>query len=137
MKSAKDKKGSGPRLDMTPMIDVVFLLLIFFVVVFKQDDILSTLAAAKPGTDELVEPTREIKEINLLSIDVTAAGFALNGKSVNRDELDGKLKKYSRISTESMITVKCTPDSSHGLLVQALDLCSKHGMRNVSVFSRR
>ena len=33
----KQNKGESPKLDMTPMIDVVFQLLIFFVVTLKQD----------------------------------------------------------------------------------------------------
>jgi biopolymer transport protein ExbD len=36
----KRNKGETPKLDMTPMIDVVFQLLIFFVVTLKQEDIL-------------------------------------------------------------------------------------------------
>ena len=45
----KQNKGESPKLDMTPMIDVVFQLLIFFVVTLKQEDILSKLSAARPA----------------------------------------------------------------------------------------
>jgi biopolymer transport protein ExbD len=34
----KRNKGESPKLDMTPMIDVVFQLLIFFVVTLKQEE---------------------------------------------------------------------------------------------------
>lgn len=37
------------RLEMTPMIDVVFQLLIFFLVTLRQEDILAQLQAMRPS----------------------------------------------------------------------------------------
>ena len=48
----KVNKGESPKLDMTPMIDVVFQLLIFFVVTLKQEDILAKLSAARPAPNQ-------------------------------------------------------------------------------------
>ena len=39
------KPQENPQLDMTPMIDVVFELIIFFVVTIQQEDIFSKLNA--------------------------------------------------------------------------------------------
>ena len=43
------KPQDNPQLDMTPMIDVVFELIIFFVVTIKQEDIFSKLNANRPA----------------------------------------------------------------------------------------
>ena len=43
------KQQENPALDMTPMIDVVFELIIFFVVSIKQEDIFSKLNANRPA----------------------------------------------------------------------------------------
>ena len=43
------KPQENPALDMTPMIDVVFELIIFFVVTIKQEDIFSKLNANRPA----------------------------------------------------------------------------------------
>ena len=43
------KPQDNPQLDMTPMIDVVFELIIFFVVTIKQEDTLSRLNANRPA----------------------------------------------------------------------------------------
>ncbi|MBQ2345755.1 MAG: biopolymer transporter ExbD, partial [Kiritimatiellae bacterium] len=37
------KPQENPQLDMTPMIDVVFELIIFFVVTIKQEDLFTKL----------------------------------------------------------------------------------------------
>ena len=51
MKS-KRKEQDQPKLDMTPMIDVVFELMIFFIVTIKQEDILSRLNANRPAPNQ-------------------------------------------------------------------------------------
>jgi len=128
----KRNKGEAPKLDMTPMIDVVFQLLIFFVVTIRQEDILSQLTAARPAPDKNANPE---KQPDLLNIIVAPQGFIFNGRSMTLNQLDRRLEQYSKLSKTSMIVVKCTADSPHGLLVQALDTCNKHGMTNLSIFS--
>ncbi len=124
----KDNRGLYPRLDMTPMIDVVFQLLIFFVVAVKQDDILSKLSAARPDSGGA-------PGIELIDITVSAQGFFFNGRVMNQAELERRMEQYSRLSKSATVTIRCTADSPHALLVQSLDICSKHGMTNLSVFS--
>ena len=43
------KPQDNPQLDMTPMIDVVFELIIFFVVTIKQEDMFSKLNCNRPA----------------------------------------------------------------------------------------
>ena len=43
------KEQENPQLDMTPMIDVVFELIIFFVVTIKSEDLFSRLNANRPA----------------------------------------------------------------------------------------
>jgi len=124
--------GESPKLDMTPMIDVVFQLLIFFVVAVKQEDILSMLSANRPSPSP---PGKPIDVEETTSIAIGSQGFTFNGKPMRMDELDAQLKRVASISRTVCITVKCTSDSPHGMLVQALDLCSKHRLSNIALFS--
>ena len=128
------KKGKGeehPKLDMTPMIDVVFQLLIFFVVTLKQDDIVSKLTAARPTGVPAIGTT-----LQLIDVSIGASGFSCNGRGVTRDELDRLVSRYASFSQTASIVVNCASDSPHGALVQALDIFNKHGMANVSIFSK-
>jgi biopolymer transport protein ExbD len=124
----KTGTGESPKLNMTAMIDVVFLLLIFFVVVVKQEDILSTLSANRPTTDG--KPG-----IETTTIIVDTQSFTFNGKPMNRDELDSQLGRIAMFSKTAGVVIKCTRDSPHGMLVQALDLCSKYELTNIALFS--
>jgi biopolymer transport protein ExbD len=131
MKSrGKRRSDGGPQLEMTPMIDVVFQLLIFFIVTLRQDDILSRLTAARPQAADTRVPS-----IPLIEIVLHRGGFFFRGQPVTAATLDRQLGRYAELSTTASVVVKCTTDSPHQLLVQALDLCSKHQMRNLSVLS--
>jgi biopolymer transport protein ExbD len=123
-------QGEQPKLDMTPMIDVVFQLLIFFVVALKQDDILAQLTAARPECG-----TTHEKPIELINITVGAKGFALNGCPVRQAELDRQVGHFAEFSKKATVVIRCAGDSPHAFLVQALDICNKHQMSNLSVFS--
>lgn len=129
----RENKGESPKLDMTPMIDVVFQLLIFFVVTLKQEDILSKLSAARPApnTDERIKE----EQPELLTIIVAPQGFLLNGRPMRIQDLDRRIGEYAAISTTPMVVIKCTADSPHSFLIQALDVCNKNKMTNLSIFS--
>lgn len=129
----KSNKGESPKLDMTPMIDVVFQLLIFFVVTLKQEDILSKLSAARPApnTDEKVKEQQQ----DLINVIVAPQGFLFNGRPMRVEELDRAIERLSGYSKTAMVIIKCTADSPHAFLIQVLDICNKYGMTNLSIFS--
>ena len=55
-KKSRRKPGGNVALEMTPMIDVVFQLLIFFIVTLKQEDIMANLEALRPAPDSSHTP---------------------------------------------------------------------------------
>ena len=132
------KPQENPALDMTPMIDVVFELIIFFVVTIKQEDMLSKLNANRPA------PASGSSSSNESDTTVTIAigrGHDANGvlvynkREVRRSELDQNLREVARTSTKTPIIIKCTMDSPHKALVDALDICYKNNLFSVSIFS--
>ncbi|EFK96732.1 Biopolymer transport protein ExbD/TolR [sediment metagenome] len=125
-------KGEDPKLDMTPMIDCVFQLLIFFLVSLKPEDIIAHLDVNRPAPDSAV---REEKPIDLIQVGVFADGFTLNGRAMRLESLEGMLKRLADLSKTQTILIKCAPDSQHERLVQVLDLCSQVGLSNLSVMS--
>ena len=134
MKKDVDKKtkGEGARLEMTPMIDVVFLLLIFFVVTLCQPDILSTLDALRPVPVDAdgSEPTTVVIGDN--------AGpyfYTFCGMRATEDNLRNYFKQAAKNNKEKMIVVACKRRSPHGLLVRCHDALRESGLHNVSVFS--
>ena len=125
------RESQEAKVEMTPMIDVVFQLLIFFVVTLKQDDILSRFSASRPysytGPDEL--------HPELIDITIHKDGFIFKQRPVTLEDLDGKIGRYARLSKTATVVICCTKDSPQSNLIKVLDVCSKHEMKNISIFS--
>ena len=61
---------------------------------------------------------------------------ALGGDSQTMlTELDGCLEELAKTSKDVQIEISCTCDSPHKALVDVLDLCYKHGLKNISLFT--
>jgi len=133
MNRPERNRGDNVKLEMTPMIDVVFQLLIFFVVTLKQDDILSHMDVSRPGVS-VIEDTVEVPR-GLVKIEVYDGGFMANGVRVGVAELDRRLSRLGRYNPDVSVIIKCTPDSPHASLVKLLDVCAKARLKNLSVFS--
>ena len=133
------KQQDNPALDMTPMIDVVFELIIFFVVTIKQEDLFSKLNANRPAPAPPSATTKVEDDISV-TIEIgrgrTANGVILKDKrEVKRSELDRDLGDIARTSKKTPIIIKCTEDSPHKALVDVLDICYRHELFSVSIFT--
>jgi biopolymer transport protein ExbD len=132
-KKKKDRNAGGEaKLEMTPMIDVVFQLLIFFIVTLKQEDILSQLDAMRPAPDTRSSAQNADEPVK---IQIDANGLIYRGVPVSHDALAKSLATIARYNPKATIIINCLDTSKHKFLVQALDACSKNGLNNLAVFS--
>ena len=130
------KPQDNPQLDMTPMIDVVFELIIFFVVTIKQEDLFSRLNANRPAPSPPNQNTPESDTSVTIAVgkgrDANGA-LVLNGREVKRSELDHHLREI--VSKKTPIIVRCSEDSPHKALVDVLDICYRNQLFSVSIFT--
>ncbi len=136
----KVKKHGGTRkikdaatVEMTPMIDVVFQLLIFFIVTFRHQDILSRLDISRPAPDP--DQTTEVRDMIEVIIGQYHTGFSMEGRVMTLQELDRRMRQLAELDPSTPVVIKCTADSRHQSLIEFLDICAKHGLENLSVFS--
>ena len=142
------KPQENPALDMTPMIDVVFELIIFFVVTIKQEDAFSKLNVNRPApassssSDSSSDDITVTIEIGRDRYNSPHGAIVYNKHELGpgsaaqaRKELDHNLKDIARTSKKTPIIVKCTEDSPHKALVDVLDICYKNELYSVSIFT--
>ena len=138
MPTAKTKKernkGDEAKPDMTPMIDVVFQLIIFFIVTLKQDDILSSLEALRPAPDPSATSASAVEPLTIL-IGEQQNGFFFNGSFMSRSRLTETFRNIAKRDKNSMVIIKCDGKSRHGSLVHCLDMLASVGLTKISVFS--
>ena len=136
MGSRKTRKPTDlAKLEMTPMIDVVFQLLIFFIVTLSEQDILSHLAISRPQPDR----PQNRPDISLLTIQVSKDGWTLNGRSITgpqaEEQLSRQIARLASFNPGISVVIQCTNDAPHGKLIQTLNICAREKMPNISVFS--
>ena len=87
---------------MTPMIDVVFELIIFFVVTIKQEDIFSKLNANRPAPASSAAASEE--NDTQVKIDIGSGGLVFNGRMMNMKQFDQSMREISKTSKNSTAT---------------------------------
>jgi biopolymer transport protein ExbD len=126
-----------PRLETMPLVDVIFLLLTFFVfamVLMVRADVLNvTLPQIGSGA-----PTQRNALITI-AIDQTGGVF-LNGDPVELDQLGETTKQMiadqTLVGDEPRVVIAADERSSSGSLLHALDALSAAGVTNVSVMGK-
>ncbi len=126
----RSREASFP--DITPLIDVVFLLLIFFMVstVFKKDEmaLLLNLPKAANGAGKEVSKKTWIVELN-------EGGLAINGKKKPFEAAEGEFMALSDKKTP--IDLRVDKAVRYEKLVQLLDLLKKLELTNISLITEK
>ena len=123
----------GAELEMTPMIDVVFQLLIYFIVTIKPIDVITNLDVFRPAPDKTAK--KDEPPPNPFRIGVYQDGYTVNDSPASPEALNISLAKMASIDAGQTIMITVSAFSEHGMLVKALDLCAKNGLRSLSVVS--
>jgi biopolymer transport protein ExbD len=129
------RSKAEPEVNMTSLIDVVLLLLIFFMVstsFVKQSQISIRLPEAENA--EIVEQVPE-----QLDVMITEQGtFLINGRELinNRPEtIRNALQKLSGGNTNLPLTISADANTRHQYVVTAMDVAGKLGFVKISIAS--
>jgi biopolymer transport protein ExbD len=122
-----------PDVNLTPLIDVVFLLLIFFMVstsFVKQSQITIRLPEAE-STAAVEEPPAQIE------IMITEQGaYLVNGRELinNRPEtIRNALQRVSAGNTDLPLTISADANARHQHVVTAMDVAGRLGFVRISI----
>lgn len=135
-RATKFAKKPGPRIEITPMIDVVFLLLIFLLVStqFKKQKHAFKVPLPKAGSVEVVvQPQTPVIIVNsdrsfvFLNSELPAGEV----ESVGPDELRKQLEAYAQSHENVTLRVRCDKDAQYQAVMDALDIAKKSGIANV------
>ncbi len=125
------KKRETIAPDLTPLIDVVFILLIFFIVssVFKKEELALILDLPSSQAQELEIEQKEI------SIEINKNKLAIYGKEISFEELDTKLSKIN--DKKNNIIVRIDKDVVYERIVKVLDTLQKYDLNNLSLVTKK
>lgn len=122
-------------MQLAPMIDIVFLLLIFFIVTWQYTRAETELSVSVPTAQEGADPQRQIGEIviNILS-DST---IRVEGTTVDLDQLLEKLTKIAKEYENQPVRIRGDGGVQYQRIVEVIDTCQKAGIWNISFATQR
>ncbi len=121
--------------NLTPLIDVVFLLLIFFMVS-------TTFTRETELTIDLPEATGSLKEATERQIEILideAGSYRVNGQGLVDDRmrtLQAAIYKVSAGDTTMPMIITADAQSSHQSVVRAMDAAGQMGFVHLSITTR-
>jgi len=121
----RERKRKRPSINITSLIDVVFLLLIFFMV--------STTFAEHPGIKlELpTASTAEPSKLEPLTLEIDKEGnMFLNRIPVKENELRNELK-LAAAKPDTTLVLRADKDVPYGYVVRAMDISRQTGIRRI------
>lgn len=116
MQFRRDRKETNIMINITPLIDVVFILLIFFAVTTSFVSPTSIKLDLPKAKGEAVEEKKNIR----IAID-SNGGIFVDGESVKDEALEEKLKVLKSVNPEATVIIEADEKSLHGKVVFVID----------------
>ncbi len=125
-------RRAGAEIDITPIVDTVFNLMIFFALSLNFISIpgipvnlprASSLAEAQQKKEVTVTVTRE-------------AGIFLDGRPVSMRELEDELGRRSAAAPDTVVVISADADARHGSVVEIMDLARSAGLGRLAIATK-
>lgn len=124
------KRRESLPIDLTPLIDVVFILLIFFIVtsVFKKEELALMLDLPSSHAKEV-----EIQE-KQIGIELSENTLAYKGKKITLEKLALALEDID--DKKQSVIFRIDKNVKYDRVVKILDLLQKHNLHNLALVTQ-
>jgi biopolymer transport protein ExbD len=130
----KKRANDEAEINITPMLDIVFIMLIFFIVTtsFVKE---SGLEVSRPSN----APPKEIKKSKgpiVIRIDANS-NITMKGRVLERKAVEANMEREKAEKPDSPLIIAAHPDAETDALVTILDAAKAVGVASVSVATTR
>ena len=115
--------------NMTPMIDVLLVLLIIFMMVVPN--LRKAIDLQLPDPQPSTQPANVVSQ--QIVLEVLPGGYAINKEQVSKDRLVGRLKEIYDNRPEKIIFVKGDPKVTYQEVIFAMDMSRQAGVKVIGV----
>ena len=130
MKINVRNRSKAPQLALTSMLDVIFLLLCFFVTVSVFAHWESEISIKLPNADTADQPDRLPGEI-IVNLDKDGK-ITVNSAALTLEQLGGKLAQVSKFFPGQPVIIRADKEVKYDKLVKLLDTCRAADIWNFS-----
>lgn len=125
---SRRQSGNVAEINMTPLIDMVFILLIFFIVTtsFVKE---TGVDVSRPSAKTAVK-----KELANIMVAITANGsIHIDGREVDRRAVRANVERLHAENPEGAVIILGDEGATIGLLIEVMDQARLAGVANVSI----
>jgi biopolymer transport protein ExbD len=130
----RSKANDEAEINITPMLDIVFIMLIFFIVTtsFVKE---KGLEVSRPSNSP---PKEIVKKKGPIVVKIDANGnISMKGRMLERKAVEANLEREKAEKPESPLIIAAHPDADTEALVIILDAAEAVGVGSVSVATTR
>jgi len=124
------KRRENLPIDLTPLIDVVFILLIFFIVssVFKKEELALILDLPSSHAKEVEVDVKQV------AIELSPTKLAYKGKEVTLEQLERNFENV--LDKKQAVLFRIDKKVSYEKVVEVLDLLQKYNLNNLALITQ-
>ncbi len=128
MRRRRDRRKSESEVNLTPMLDVVFIMLIFFIVTasFVKE---SGIEISRPGASTAVKKERG----NILIAISANDQIWMNRRQVDPRALRANIERAHAENPQGAVVIQADKEAKTGLLVQVMDAARSAGVKDISL----
>ena len=120
------------RIEIIPMIDTMFFLLVFFMIATLSMTIQQGMPVTLPSAES---STGKIK--NHISLTISESGDLFYNKEViTLSELEVRLGELLLVNADPSIVINADTRVSHGQVIQVMDLIRLSGIHNMAIATK-
>ncbi len=121
------READGIAIDMTPIIDMVFLLLIFFLIATTFQQTEREMRIALPFAASAGPLSTALREL-VVNVD-EQGGIVVSGRTMSSRELDELVREAVRNNPAQKVTIRGDRRCAYGPIVAVLDVCKNAGVQ--------
>jgi len=129
------KKGQvTPQMNVTPLVDVVLVLLIIFMVVTPL--LSKQFWLQLPKQEETKAATPEENKSVVLTVEKSGE-LKINGSPIERTELKDKVSRYMAARPDKVVYFDAADDAPYATTVEAMDIARQGGAKTVAILTKK
>jgi len=129
----RKKKEDDPRISIAPLIDVVFLLLIFFMVTSHYDIAAGVQIKLPKVTKKAATPDPDSRVIIIVDEE---GNIYLDGKKIDMKSLKSRLSEDIKERGMLNLVLQADSDVRHGRVVEIMDMAKSAGINSIVIAAR-